>query len=42
MLKVGEEVYEVDKQIVYDYKGDIIFINFDYCVIFDYCFLKKV
>ena len=25
MLKVGEEVYEADKQTVYDYKGDTIF-----------------
>ena len=23
MLKVGEEVYEADKQTVYDYKGDL-------------------
>ena len=42
MLKVGEEVYEADKQTVYDYKGDTIFINSDYRATSDYRFLKKV
>lgn len=41
MLKVGEEVYEADKQTVYDYKGDTIFINSDYRATSDYRFLKK-
>ena len=41
-MKVEEEVYEVDKQTVYDYKGDTIFINSDYRATSDYRFLKKV
>ena len=41
ILKVEEEVYEVDKQTVYDYKGDTIFINSDYRATSDYRFLKK-
>lgn len=41
-MKVEEEVYEVDKQTVYDYKGDTIFINSDYRATSDYRFLRKV
>lgn len=40
-MKVEEEVYEVDKQTVYDYKGDTIFINSDYRATSDYRFLRK-
>ena len=42
VLKVKEEVYEAEKQTLYDYKGDTIFINSDYRTISDHRFLRNV